>query len=42
LAEISRISPDFSIAQARAVAADKREEDLNLLLDGLRKAGLPE
>ena len=42
LAEISRISPNFSIAQARAVAAYRREEDLNLLLDGLRMAGLRE
>ena len=42
LAEIRRISPDFSIAQARAIAAYRREEDLNLLLDGLRKAGLGE
>ena len=42
LAETRRISPDFSIAQARAIAAYRREEDLNLLLDGLRKAGLGE
>jgi adenylate cyclase len=42
LAEARRISPDFSIAQARAVAAYRREDDLNLLLDGLRKAGLRE
>ncbi len=42
LAEASRISPNFSIAQARAVAAYRREEDLNLLLDGLRMAGLRE
>ena len=40
LAEVRRINPDFSIAQARAVAAYRRSEDLNLLLDGLRKAGL--
>ncbi len=42
LAEIRRISPDFSIAQARTIAAYKRAADLDLLLDGLRKAGLPE
>jgi adenylate cyclase len=42
LAEIRRISPHFSIAQARAIAAYRREEDLNLLLDGLRMAGLRE
>lgn len=40
LAEVRRISPDFSMAQARAIAAYKRPDDLNLLLDGLRKAGL--
>jgi adenylate cyclase len=40
LAQVRKISPDFSIAQARAVAAYRRDEDLNLLLDGLRKAGL--
>jgi adenylate cyclase len=40
LAEVRRISPDFSMAQARAIAAYKRPHDLNLLLDGLRKAGL--
>ena len=42
LAEIRRINPDFSIAQARTIAAYKRADDLNLLIDGLRKAGFPE
>jgi adenylate cyclase len=42
LAEILRISPKFSIAQARTIAAYRRAENLNLLMDGLRKAGLPE
>ncbi len=42
LAEVRRINSDFSIAQVRAIAAYKRAEDLNLLLDGLRKAGLRE
>jgi adenylate cyclase len=42
LAEVRRISPDFSIAQARAIAAYKRQADVDLLLDGLRKAGLQE
>jgi adenylate cyclase len=42
LEDVRRISPGFSMAQARAVAAYRRADDLNLLLDGLRKAGLPE
>jgi adenylate cyclase len=42
LAEVRRISPDFSLAQAAAVAAYRRERDLALVLDGLRKAGLEE
>lgn len=42
LAEVRRISPGFSIAQARAIAAYKRQADVDLLLDGLRKAGLQE
>ncbi len=40
LAEVRKISPEFSLARARAVTPYRREEDLNLLLDGLRKAGL--
>lgn len=42
LSEVRRISPDFSIAQARGIAAYKRQADVDLLLDGLRKAGLQE
>ncbi|BCH27202.1 tetratricopeptide repeat protein [Mesorhizobium sp. L-8-3] len=42
LAEVLRISPDFSIAWVRTIAAYRRTDDLNLLLDGLRKAGLRE
>jgi len=40
LAEARRISPDFSIARLRAIAAYKRAADLELLIDGLRIAGL--
>ncbi len=40
LAEARKISPEFSLARARAVTPYRREEDLNLLLDGLRRAGL--
>jgi adenylate cyclase len=42
LAEVRRISPDFSIARVRTIAAYKRAADLDLLIEGLRKAGLPE
>jgi adenylate cyclase len=35
-------SADFSIAWLRTIAAYKREADLDLLIDGLRKAGLRE
>jgi adenylate cyclase len=42
LAEVRRISPEFSITRLRAIAAYKRAADLDLLIDGLRKAGLPE
>jgi adenylate cyclase len=42
LAEVRRISPDFSLAWLRTIAAYKRAADLDLLIDGLRKAGLPE
>ena len=40
LAEVHRISPDFSLDRVREVAVFRRPEDLALLLDGLRKAGL--
>jgi adenylate cyclase len=42
LAEVRRISPDFSMIRLRAIAAYKRASDLDLLVDGLRKAGLSE
>ncbi len=34
--------PDFTISAARARAPYKRQEDLDLYIEGLRKAGLPE
>ena len=42
LAEVRRISPGFSIASARAICAYRHVADLDLLIDGLRKAGLAE
>ncbi len=42
LAEARRISLEFSIAWLRTIAAYKHATDLDLLIDGLRKAGLPE
>jgi hypothetical protein len=37
---VRRMSPAFSIEQAKAVTAYKRDADMNLLLDGRRKPGL--
>jgi predicted Zn-dependent protease len=42
LAEVWRISPGFSMASVRAIAAYRRAADLDLLTEGLRMAGLPE
>jgi adenylate cyclase len=42
LAEVRRISPDFSMASVRAIAAYRRPADLDRLIEGLRKAGLAE
>jgi adenylate cyclase len=42
LAEARRISPDFSMARLRTIFAYRRSADLDLLAEGLRKAGLPE
>jgi adenylate cyclase len=42
LAEVLRINPEYSIALARAVFSFKRAADLERLVDGLRRAGLPE
>lgn len=40
LAEVRRISPDYSLAWARNIAAYRRDADLDLLTEGLRNAGL--
>ncbi len=40
VAEARRLSPDVSIAWARTVFAYRRAADLDLLIEGLRKAGL--
>ena len=42
LAEVWRLNPAFSMAAVRAIAAYRRTADLDLLTEGLRKAGLPE
>ena len=42
LAEVWRISPGFSMASVRAIGAYRRAADLDLLTEGLRRAGLPE
>jgi adenylate cyclase len=42
LAEVHRIYPDFSLAWVQAFVPYKRAADLDLLIVGLRKAGLPE
>ena len=41
-AEVVRLAPDFSSARLVAKEPYKRPSDRELLLDGLRKAGLPE
>ncbi|MEE9210789.1 MAG: tetratricopeptide repeat protein [Kiloniellales bacterium] len=40
--ELLTLLPDFTISAERARAPYKREEDLDLYIEGLRKAGLPE
>ena len=40
--EIRTLHPDFSIERARMSAPYKHQADLDRLIDGLRKAGLPE
>lgn len=42
LVDIRRIKPDASIAWVRTIAVYRRTSDLDLMLDGLRKAGMPE
>jgi adenylate cyclase len=41
-AEVLRMNPDFTIARWKVTAVYKNPEDAEHLLDGLRKAGLPE
>ena len=41
-AEIQTLVPDFSLSAERARAPYKRQEDLELYIEGLRKAGVPE
>ena len=41
-AEVLRASPDFSIARYAAKQPYKNSADREHLIDGLRKAGLPE
>ncbi len=40
--ELLTLLPDFSISAARARAPYRREANLDLYIEGLRKAGLPE
>ncbi len=40
--ELLTLLPDFTLSAERARAPYKRQEDLDLYIDGLRKAGLPE
>ena len=42
LIEVRRISPDFSIGRLRGIAAYRRAADLELIVEGLRTAGLRE
>src|SRR5262249_11500659 len=41
-AEVLRVNPKYTIGTQMRVAILKRSEDSNHLIDGLRKAGLPE
>ena len=41
-AELQTLVPDFSLSAERARAPYKRQEDLDLYIEGLRKAGVPE
>ncbi|MCH8997384.1 MAG: tetratricopeptide repeat protein [Proteobacteria bacterium] len=40
--ELLTLLPDFTVSAERARSPYKRQEDLDLYIDGLRKAGLPE
>jgi adenylate cyclase len=41
-AEVLRVNPKYTIGTQMRVAILKRSEDSDHLIDGLRKAGLPE
>jgi adenylate cyclase len=41
-AEVLRVNPNYTIGKQRQVSVMKRVDDLEHLVDGLRKAGLPE
>ena len=40
--ELLRVNPDYSIEQRRKVLPYKKPEDFERVVEGLRKAGLPE
>ena len=40
--ELLRVNPDYSIEHRRKVLPYKHPEDFEKIIDGLRKAGLPE
>ncbi|HZQ00163.1 MAG TPA: adenylate/guanylate cyclase domain-containing protein [Reyranella sp.] len=42
MAQVLRVVPDFHVAKARERAPYRRSEDVDLMLEGLRLAGLPE
>jgi hypothetical protein len=42
VAELLRVNPDYSIEQRRKVLPYKNPEDFERVVEGLRKAGLPE
>jgi adenylate cyclase len=41
-AEVMRVNPSYTIGKQRQVSVMRRSEDVEHLVDGLRKAGLPE
>ncbi len=41
-AEVLRVNPQYTIGKQKQVSTAKRAEDIEHLVDGLRKAGLPE
>ena len=41
-AEVMRVNPNYTIGKQKQVSVMKRTEDVDHLIDGLRKAGLPD